>query len=73
MKIFDNLKGRTAIRRTACHYGKTEAEIRQEMQIALDSAWDASDPDTKRMQAELFPDGKPSLEEFIIKLSKLAK
>ncbi len=73
MKIFNNEKAQKAICHTALHYGKSEDEVRQEMQIALDSAWDTSDPEAKRFQTEIFPDGKPSLEEFIAKLAEMAK
>lgn len=73
MRIFDRMKGKSAISRTADHYGVSEAEVRQEMQIALDMAWESTDPEVKRMQAELFPEGKPTLEQFIVALADLAK
>lgn len=73
MKIFDTMKGRAAISRTAEHYGVSNAEVRAEMQKALDAAWETTDPVAKQKQAELFPNGKPTLEQFIVALSDAVK
>lgn len=53
--------------------GTSPAKVMKEMQIALDAAWDNPDVAVRRKQRELFPDGKPTLEEFICKVSELAK
>ena len=73
MKIFDSMKGRTVIRRTADHFGESELQIRKDMQEALDAAWATDDPAAKKLQEELFPDGKPSLEQFIVTLGRYIK
>ena len=39
------------------------------MQEALDEAWATADPAAKQRQQQLFPDGKPSLEQFIVTLA----
>ena len=46
--------------------------VKEEMQKALDAAWESNDPEALKKQHELFPDGKPSVEEFIKKISEVA-
>lgn len=70
MEISDAMKGIEVIRQTAAHFGQTEEEVRQGMQEALDAAWASDDPAAKALQQQLFPNGKPCLEDFIITLSK---
>ena len=73
MKISDHIKSQKAIRKTASRYDTSENDVRHEMQTALDEAWNTKDPDAKRRQNALFPDGKPSLEEFLSKITSLIK
>ncbi len=73
MKIFDTMKGRSVIRRTAGHFGQSEQQIRKDMQEALDAAWGTDDPAAKELQGKLFPDGKPTLEQFIVTLGRHIK
>lgn len=54
------------IARIAEQAGTTPGEVRQDMQEALDAAWASNDLATKRRQYELFPEGKPTLEQFIL-------
>lgn len=70
MKILDNIKSRIGIHKTTGRHELTEDEVRREMELALDEAWKTTDPATKRRQDELFPEGKPSLEEFITQIAK---
>ncbi len=58
MKILDNMKGRSVIRRTADHFGESELQVRKDMQEALDAAWATDDPAAKKLQEDLFPDGQ---------------
>lgn len=37
----------------------------QEMQRVIDEAWHSENPDVIAFQKELFPAGKPTVEEFI--------
>lgn len=55
------------IRKVADRYGVSPEEVRREMQAALDATW-AGEGGPKR--DELFPDGKPSLEEFVVALAR---
>lgn len=73
MKIFDRMKGRSVIRQTADHFGESELQIRKDMQDALDEAWATADPEAKALQEQLFPGGKPTLEEFIVTLGRHIK
>ena len=62
-------RGRQIIRNVAENNGQTEAEVRGQMQALLDISWSQDDPGTRAKLDALFPDGKPSLEEFILRLS----
>lgn len=73
MNIFDTMKGRSVIRRTAGHFGESELQIRKDMQEALDAAWATDDPAAKELQERLFPGGKPSLEQFIVTMGRYIK
>lgn len=57
------------VARIAEQEGQSPADVRRAMQEALDEAWASNDLATKRRQRELFPDGKPSLEQFILTLA----
>jgi len=49
----------------AAQYGVSVSEVIRDMQAAVDDAWDNPDPAIRARQRQLFPDGKPSVEEFI--------
>jgi len=44
---------------------KRVENFRKEMQRTIDIAWSTTDPDIRKRQQELFPSGKPSVDEFI--------
>lgn len=73
MKIFDNLRGRAAIQGTADRFGQSPEDVRREIQAAIDAAWDTEDPDAMKLQEDLFPDGKPTPEQFISTVAKHLK
>lgn len=52
------------IRATARQEGVTEAEVRREIQKAIDQAWRTPKP----MQKKLFPEGKPDVETFLLRI-----
>ena len=62
-------RGRQIIRNVAENNDQTEAEVREQMQALLDISWSQDDPGVRAKLVALFPDGKPSLEEFILRLS----
>jgi len=49
----------------AVQFGVSTDEVVREMQAAIDTAWENSDPAVREMQRQMFPTGKPSIEEFI--------
>lgn len=57
--------GTEAIRKVAECHGKSEKVVRHELQEVIDATWASSDPEAKLMQSRLFPNGKPTAEEFI--------
>lgn len=65
--------GAEAIRKVAEHHGKSEKVVRRELQEVIDATWTSSDPEAKLMQSRLFPNGKPTPEEFIVAVSQYVK
>ena len=65
------MRTKNAIKKTAKNNGVSEQHVRDEMQKALDAAWSTTDEEALKRQRELFPDGKPTLEEFIRKVSQM--
>ena len=61
------------IEQIAARNGVSADEVLREMQIALDAAWNSPDPAARQKQRELFPNGKPSVEEFISVTKKQVK
>lgn len=59
------------IKRVALAQGISEEECRQEMQTFIDATWDQ--PEGAEERAELFPEGKPSPELFIQRISAIIK
>lgn len=66
------MKPQKAIKKTAKNNGVSEQHVREEMQKALDEAWNTTDEEALRYQKEMFPNGKPTIEEFIKKVSQKA-
>lgn len=73
MKLFDSMRGKAAIRGTADRFGQSPEEVRREIQACIDEAWDTEDPAAMKLQRELFPDGKPTPEQFISTVAKHLK
>lgn len=73
MKIFDTMKGKAAIQGTADRFGQSPEEVRREIQAAIDAAWGTDDLAAMKLQRELFPDGKPTPEQFISTVAKHLK
>ena len=48
-------------------------EVMSEMQNLIDATWDNPDPAAREKQLELFPNGKPPIEEFIRVVAKQVK
>lgn len=65
------MRPQKAIKKTAKNNGVSEQHVRDEMQKALDAAGNTTDEEALKRQRELFPDGKPTLEEFIRKVSQM--
>jgi hypothetical protein len=73
MRKLDILKGAYIIQRTAKQLGKSENEVRAELQILVDNYWARETLAAKRSKAILFPEGKPTPDEYIIVLARHAK
>jgi len=54
-------------------YGVSVGEIICDMQIAVDDAWDNSNPEIRAKQRQLSPSGNPSVEEFIRVMAEQVK
>ena len=57
----------------AAQYGVSVGEVIRDMQEAVDAAWNNPDPAIRARQRQLFPDGKPSVEEFIRVMAEQAQ
>ena len=57
----------------AAQNGVSADEVARELQALLDATWDNPDPAARKKQRALFPNGKPSVEEFIRVLAKQTK
>ena len=65
------MRSQKVIKKTAKNNGVSEQHVRQEMQKALDAAWNTTDEAAMKRQKELFPNGKPTLDEFVGKISQI--
>lgn len=75
MTIKERIQARLVLCAVAQKYGQPVEQVRQEMQTAIDAAWDqAWQPGNLQAQVEWqrwFPGGrKPSLEQFLITMGQ---
>ena len=56
------------IERVAAELCTSKDEVRQEIQAAIDAAWDNPYEAIRERHQVLFPDGRPSVEDFIRKI-----
>ena len=73
MRLFDIMKGKHIIQQTARELGKSEQEVRADLQFLVDDYWERDTPTAKHSRALLFPHGKPSPDEYIIVLARHTK
>ena len=73
MKMFDIMKGKYIIQRTAAQLGRSEDEVRAELQTLVDTYWERDTPESQYSRSRLFPHGKPSPDEYIIVLARHTK
>ena len=66
-------RAKRAVRATARKTGLTPKQCLADMQEAIDVAWATADPEAQAYQNQLFPAGKPTVEEFIAVLGARAK
>lgn len=70
MTIKERIRARKVIRTVAQREGIPPAEVRQKIQESIDEAWACQDPGVRWKQLQLFPEGKPTPEEFIVRAAK---
>lgn len=73
MKIKNKIIGKVAITCAASRYDKTPAEVRASIQRAIEAAWASEDQAAIQLKEKLFPQGKPTPEEFIAVMANHAK
>ena len=59
------------IERVAKEHNENSENVRREMEYAIDQAFSNNDPKVQRKLNEYFPNGKPTVEEFIEKISNV--
>lgn len=63
------MDAKSAIKKIAKRDNVSEEEVRQEIQNAIDQAWETKTV----LQAVLFPEGKPDPETFLERVAKAAR
>lgn len=53
--------------------GVTTDEVKRELQATIDATWNSTEPAERARQRQLFPKGKPSIEEFITVMAREVK
>lgn len=43
------------------------------MQAAIDAAWRSDEPDVRRLQRELFSEGKPDVDTFVTRIAEFLR
>ena len=61
------------IKQIAAQHGDSVDEVVRDLLAAIDAAWDNPDPAARAKQRQLFPGGKPTVEEFINVTARDAK
>ena len=51
----------------------TDKAVKSDIQEAIDAAWNSKDPSVKAFQRRLFPNGKPTPEEFILVMGNVLR
>ena len=67
----DNKQSNELFKKIATHHGVSVDNAVRDMQDMIDATWHNPDPEAWKRQQELFPNGKPSIEEFIRVMAKL--
>lgn len=71
MTILNLHAARKSIKIIAQKYGVSEREMRKSMQAILDDAWAQDDATPEKQKLlQIFPNGKPCLEHFILGLAE---
>lgn len=68
MTIKEKVRAHRVIKQVAREEGREPAEVRQDMQAAIDAAWE--NQAGAELQLQLFPAGKPTVEEFLIRIRR---
>lgn len=50
-------------------HNTTQEEVREAIQAAIDEAWNTTDLTVMKLRRKMFPNGKPTPEEFILTLA----
>ena len=66
-------KSGNIFKENAKQHGVSVAEVMRDIQEAIDEAWNNPDPAIRESQRKMFPNGKPSIEEFIKAMAKQMK
>lgn len=73
MIITDQIRARAVFQELAQRHGTTSEAVRASMQECIDAAWDSPDPTARARQQQLFPNGKPSVETFLLRVTEVMK
>ena len=65
-----NKQSNELFKKIATHHGVSVDEVVRDMQDTIDATWHNPDSEAKKNQQKLFPNGKPTVEEFIRVMAK---
>jgi len=70
MKLDEKQELRLILKRLAEENGVSVEQVKSDIRKAIDETWAIPDSPFKARQRKLFPNGKPSIAEFIYKMSQ---
>lgn len=72
MNIHDSLNVQRVFRVMAVQWGCSVQEVKETIRKTIDRSWEKamSDPNTKALWSKYFPKGKPTPDEYILRLGK---
>lgn len=73
MTIKEQIRAEAVIREVARRNGVTPEQCRKDIQECIDATWASADPAVKEKQQQLFPNGKPSVETFLLRVTEAVK
>jgi len=66
----ENKELRLILQGVAAQHGVSLEQVKRDIQEAINDTWDNPDPAIRARQRRLFPNGKPTIAEFIYRMAQ---